>query len=132
MQYDPEVHSLKCPKCDGGMESHVFDDVTIDRCTHCEGIWFDKGEEHALKDKGIAKAVDIGDPAVGRQWDFHEEDVDCPRCGKRMQKGSDPEQPHIWYEFCEDHGLFMDAGEFKDYNKKNWVDWFRFLNKGSR
>lgn len=132
MVYDSDKHSLKCPKCDGGMEEHQFEDVVIDRCNHCEGIWFDSGELEQLKAIPGSEAVDTGDSSVGAHWDIQEEDIDCPRCGKRMQKSEIPDQPHIWYEYCDDHGLFMDAGEFRDFKKKNWLDFFRSLNKGKR
>ena len=49
-----------------------------------------------------------------------------------MEKGSDPKQPHIWYEFCPDHGMFMDAGEFADFKEESLLDWFRSVIKGDR
>ena len=60
------------------------------------------------------------------------EDVSCPRCGKQMHKTSDPKQRHIWYEQCDEHGLFMDAGEFTDYKHETLSDWFRSAIKGAR
>jgi hypothetical protein len=43
-----------------------------------------------------------------------------------------PDQPHIWYEVCRDHGMFMDAGEFTDYKNETLADWFRSLLRGAR
>jgi len=70
-------------------------------------------------------------PEEGREWDAVE-DISCPRCGKDMEKVSDPDQPHIWYEVCEEHGMFMDAGEFTDYKEGSILDFFRRLIKGDR
>ncbi len=49
MEHNPDTHSLQCPKCGHGMEEVSHDNVTIDRCTHCEGLWFDADEAHLLK-----------------------------------------------------------------------------------
>jgi hypothetical protein len=39
-----QLHHLKCPKCGHDMKEEVLDQVTIDRCAFCEGIFFDAGE----------------------------------------------------------------------------------------
>ena len=40
----PENLWLKCPKCGHDMREEQLDEVTIDRCTFCEGFYFDAGE----------------------------------------------------------------------------------------
>jgi uncharacterized protein len=43
-----------------------------------------------------------------------------------MDRVSDSSQPHIRYENCtEGHGVFFDAGEYKDYKEKTLGDLFR-------
>jgi hypothetical protein len=49
-----------------------------------------------------------------------------------MKKCADPKQRHIWWEVCDDHGVFMDAGEFTDYKSETFLDWFRGIIKGKR
>ena len=45
-----------------------------------------------------------------------------------MQRRSDDEQRHVWYEECETcHGIFLDAGEFTDLKFKTLMDWVRGL-----
>ena len=39
-----DLHFMKCPKCGHDMKEEVIEKVTADRCTHCEGIYFDAGE----------------------------------------------------------------------------------------
>ena len=132
MDYNPEIHSLKCPKCGHGMDLVTYGgDIQIDRCTNCQGLWFDTGEAERLKKKWMGDALDLGDSDEGKKWDAVE-DVSCPRCGRDMEKTSDPDQPHIWYEVCPEHGMFMDAGEFTDYKHETLADWFRSLIKGER
>jgi Zn-finger nucleic acid-binding protein len=113
------------------MDEVTYGEVTIDRCTNCQGLWFDTGEAEQLKGKWMGDALDMGNVEEGKKWDAVD-DIACPRCGTDMEKTSDPSQPHIWYEVCKDHGMFMDAGEFTDYKHETLADWFRSLIKGSR
>jgi len=79
----------------------------------------------------MSEFVDSGDPETGKEYNKIDE-VDCPRCGERMQKVSDPDQPHIWYETCAEHGMYFDAGEFTDYKYETLLDKFRDLVTGKR
>ncbi len=36
--------SLDCPRCPGKLREENFDEVTIDRCDTCHGLWLDAGE----------------------------------------------------------------------------------------
>lgn len=131
MQYCAERHSLRCPKCEQGMQEITHEGVTIDRCSHCQGLWFDADEAQQLIGKSGSERLDSGDPDEGWKWD-RRVDINCPRCGAAMQRCDDPQQLHIWYEVCPDHGMFMDAGEFTDFKQETLVDWFQDLIKGKR
>ena len=38
---------MRCPKCGEKLEEVTFQEVLVDRCTGCKGIWLDAGElEH--------------------------------------------------------------------------------------
>jgi uncharacterized protein len=39
-----KLHFMKCPKCGHDMKEEKLENVSVDRCTHCEGIFFDAGE----------------------------------------------------------------------------------------
>jgi Zn-finger nucleic acid-binding protein len=132
MEYNPSEHSIECPKCAHGMEEISYGgDLKIDRCTNCKGLWFDPGEAELLKGKWMGDALDTGSSEEGKKWDAVE-DIACPRCGQGMEKTSDPSQSHIWYEVCNEHGMFMDAGEFTDFKHETLADWFRGMIKGRR
>jgi uncharacterized protein len=47
-----ELHHMRCPKCGMQLEEIGFGDVRIDKCFHCEGMWFDKGEIETIQSKG--------------------------------------------------------------------------------
>ena len=48
------LSSMKCPRCDGSLKESKFEEVLIDTCDKCGGVWLDSGELEQLtsKDKG--------------------------------------------------------------------------------
>ncbi len=37
-------HWMKCPKCGAEMQEIEMDRILVDKCSGCEGIYFDRGE----------------------------------------------------------------------------------------
>jgi Zn-finger nucleic acid-binding protein len=119
---------MKCPKCGNPFATAKVGAVEVDRCTGCTGLWFDRGElEQALGLPGSAETLDFEDPRVGQAFNEYDE-YDCPACGGAMLRMVDPKQHHIWFEKCSAcHGVFLDAGEFKDLQTHDWLDYFKDL-----
>lgn len=46
-----EASALKCPKCDGSLVETDYDNIKIDVCNKCSGVWFDAGELAQVVDK---------------------------------------------------------------------------------
>ena len=48
------LSSMKCPRCDGSLKESKFEEVSIDTCDKCGGVWLDSGELEQLtqKEKG--------------------------------------------------------------------------------
>ncbi len=111
---------MRCPKCHAEMQEHKVltqsGEVAIDKCERCAGLWFDLGEAEKLKDEWTSVALDDGDENIGKIYN-EITNIDCPRCMKPMASVNDPKQAHIQYEICEEHGVFMDAGEFSDFRE---------------
>jgi hypothetical protein len=40
--------SLQCPRCDGKLKTTTFENVAIDVCEKCGGVWLDSGELELL------------------------------------------------------------------------------------
>ncbi len=119
--------SLSCPKCHSPMDPVEFSNVTVDRCKACQGIWLDGTEHRDLKKIAGAEAIDTGSAKVGKEHDKLG-GVACPRCGKTMTVQVDPYQSHISYDVCPDrHGVYFDAGEFRDFVKEDLGDFFKSL-----
>lgn len=53
-----QLHFLKCPKCGGNLVEVEHEGIKVDRCTSCEGVFFDAGEldELLLKKQDARKS----------------------------------------------------------------------------
>jgi PAT family beta-lactamase induction signal transducer AmpG len=117
--------AMRCPKCRSDMHEIELDGTIVDRCSECNGLWFDEGEVEALSNKDAAAEIDTGAARTGKQHNLID-DYRCPRCGGQMEKKVDPQQRHIWYESCVDcNGSFFDAGEFRDLAQVTVSDFFK-------
>ena len=124
--------AMRCPKCRSDMEQIEYQGTEVDRCTICDGIWFDAGEVEQLRDKKAAAAIDTGDQEVGKQHNTID-NYRCPRCSGAMKKMVDPNQRQIWYETCREcNGSFFDAGEFQDLSQLTISDFFKDLTAPER
>mgnify|MGYP001450663418 CR=1 FL=1 len=45
---EKEMHWMKCPKCGGQMEEVALEGIRIDKCSECQGTYFDHGELELL------------------------------------------------------------------------------------
>lgn len=108
---------LNCPKCQGTLEQVVYATIEVDRCTDCQGIWFDSLEAENLKNIKGSEAIDIGDPQIGRKLNQTRK-IKCPKCNINLKKMVYLHQSHTFYEKCPDcHGIWFDAGEFKTFKQ---------------
>jgi len=48
MRRQKEGESLGCPRCGTALSPVVYQDVNIDQCPACQGVWLDRGELEAL------------------------------------------------------------------------------------
>lgn len=45
------LSSMACPRCDGSLKESKFEEVLIDTCEKCGGVWLDSGELEQLRKK---------------------------------------------------------------------------------
>jgi Zn-finger nucleic acid-binding protein len=109
------------------MEKVDYQGIEIDRCTACEGIWFDSLEEEKLAALAGSERIDTGISEVGSAFDGVDR-IECPVCHTPMIRMVAARQPHIWLESCKVcNGIFFDAGEFTDYKSDSFMDRLRSL-----
>ena len=118
---------MDCPKCKAEMEFGMLDGMRIERCPQCLGIWFRKDEHKSLRKAKGAELIDIGPAELGRDFDAAHY-VPCPECAHPMNRVAEPSQPHIAIESCvQGHGVFFDAGEYRDFQERSVGDLFKRL-----
>lgn len=57
-----ELHYMRCPKCGMELVEIAYNNVMIDKCTECEGLWLDAGELESvskLEKKGLDKLFSV-------------------------------------------------------------------------
>ena len=130
------MNMATCPKCSAHLKPVLYQEVEIDRCLHCGGIWFDSLEAETLKQMKGSESLDSGSletsspfdevrgsPVVARRSlsDKVGREINCPRCYTAMMRMLDLDRYSIWYEKCSRcHGVWLDAGEFKKF-KRNFT-----------
>lgn len=50
-QNSTQTSNFDCPKCDGKLETGKFENVQIDVCNKCGGVWLDAGEMQQITQK---------------------------------------------------------------------------------
>jgi Zn-finger nucleic acid-binding protein len=107
-----------CPKCKDPLEPVVVESVEIDRCTGCDGVWFDRSElgkllqEEGRKTRSLQKGHDSERldvlPGV------------CPRDAKPLVRTRGSYRTQVDVDFCRECcGIWLDAGEFKQLKDAN-------------
>ena len=87
-----------------------FDQVEVDLCDQCGGIWLDAGElELLFGDRQVAEGyLSSGNGAAAKG----EKPRRCPICGRKMTKRGTAGDPPVVYDACpRGDGLWFDRGE---------------------
>lgn len=108
-----------CPNCGGDTEEiYIIDEhkdsFEIDRCSHCGGIWLDRGEMDRVPQD---RAEEVDQPGGGS------EEVDllglnCPHCFVPLEQFRHPKLGDITLWRCPDcHGFWLRRGQLAQYCK---------------
>ncbi|MHC4551440.1 MAG: zf-TFIIB domain-containing protein [Planctomycetota bacterium] len=113
---------MDCPVCRSAMIVLEIEEVEIDYCTDCAGIWLDAGElEVLLEDFDQAAKV----LASFEQAESDEAPRKCPICLKKMEKvlvGEADGKRELIDRCIKDHGLWFDGGELQQILKMGQFD----------
>jgi len=105
---------MHCPACSSEMFVLEFEQVEIDFCPECKGVWLDSGELELVGARAGVLLSRLG--AALASQDGHApssgEKRPCPVCGKRMLEVTTDGEPEIVLDRCSHgHGLWFDSGE---------------------
>ena len=100
-----------CPKCKDPLRAVTVAGVEVDRCTGCEGIWFDRSElGELLRQESRQTRV------LQKGQDTERLDVlpgACPRDAKPLKRTRASFKTEVDVDFCRECcGIWLDAGEF--------------------
>lgn len=112
---------MRCPVCDELMIVLELEQIEIDYCTTCEGIWLDGGELELLLEEASEKEELLASFKVDQNSD--EDKIRCPICLKKMEKVLVGKDGGILLDRCINHdGLWFNKGELYDVVKLGSLD----------
>ncbi|MFO7899292.1 MAG: zf-TFIIB domain-containing protein [Planctomycetota bacterium] len=107
---------MKCPRDGTELSKVEVLGLELDKCHHCDGIWFDRGELERIRDAGVEGVEEVlerkyGDPATEKGE--VEGYMRCPRCGDaRLQRQHYTYANPVKIDRCERcHGVWVDDTE---------------------
>jgi Zn-finger nucleic acid-binding protein len=109
-----------CPACQHAMVIVEHENIELDYCTNCKGVWFDSGELELLleaaelENYGVFLDRIINSPEASST----EKKRRCPICNKKMKKSYISEDNQLLVDICKkQHGIWFDGGEVADLLK---------------
>ncbi len=104
---------MKCPVCKEPTIVLELDEIEIDFCTACGGIWLDAGELDLLIEDEKEREILLS--SFQKDVEHTEKPYRCPICRKKMDKVYVGENKDVLIDKCPDNdGLWFDKGELKD------------------
>ena len=104
---------MQCPKCKTAtLIEFIVDETPIDRCSNCNGTWFDPRElSHLLAEEAnqVARLLKgaMVEEAAGKK-------SICPRDGSLLLRIYSAIDRAVIVDACADcHGIWLDGGEFE-------------------
>lgn len=109
-----------CPACHHAMVIVEHENIELDYCTNCKGVWFDSGELELLLEAAELENYGIFLDRIinSREASSTEKKRRCPICNKKMKKSYIDEDNQLLVDICKkQHGIWFDGGEVADLLK---------------
>lgn len=104
---------MKCPVCKNAMIILELNEVEVDYCSACGGVWLDGGELELLIDD--EKSEENLFRSFNLDSSLKEKSYKCPICKKKMDKVFVGENKDVLIDKCPvEDGLWFDKGELED------------------
>jgi len=105
---------MKCPACNNFMIVVEHENIELDYCVNCSGVWFDAGELELLLEtmqlEGTSLSLD--NILTSPEAKSAEKKRKCPICGQKMKKATLGHKPEVLIDACpQGDGLWFDSGE---------------------
>jgi Zn-finger nucleic acid-binding protein len=103
-----------CTVCKKDMIVVEYNNIELDYCHDCHGVWFDSTElELLLQSMSLdSQNLLLDDILKSPEAMTQEKKRKCPICGQKMRKTTIGEHPEVLVDICpQKHGLWFDGGE---------------------
>lgn len=125
---------MHCPKCDQALikvkvttrheyggdilnDSEQTDEIELDQCTGCNGVWFDMDE---LDQYLSEKLLILNSSKVKEYKRYNEMDGACPKCNKPMVKERPKRFKGVLVDICKEcKGIWLDSSELDRLEEKS-------------
>ena len=104
---------MNCPKCQTAtLAEFKLEGVAVDRCSRCDGIWFDAQE---LSELLVEDAKVVAELRRGSGSEFADvKKGRCPRDSAELLRIYSAIDHSVTLDACADcHGIWLDGGEFE-------------------
>ncbi|MGB2855076.1 MAG: zf-TFIIB domain-containing protein [Dehalococcoidia bacterium] len=105
---------MKCPACSSPMIVVEHEQIELDYCVDCSGVWFDAGELELLLETMQLEGPSLSLDSVltSPEAKSAEKKRKCPICGQKMKKATVGHKPEVLIDACpRGDGLWFDKGE---------------------
>ncbi len=112
---------MNCPFCHSPLVILELNQIEIDYCTNCHGIWLDNGELELLLQDSVEKDALLNSFVVEKN--SGEKFIKCPICLKKMEKVSCGTGNKVLLDKCKkNHGLWFNEGELEQVVELGGLD----------
>lgn len=113
-----------CPRCEVPLVETRLEDLVLDKCERCGGVWFDFAEFDWVGIKSRDKVRRALTPQRGVEMSAAngEDRLVCPRCGKELLRVRSAEDTGLLVEACLScYGQWVDGDELdRAQNRSVW------------
>ncbi|MFC1925243.1 zf-TFIIB domain-containing protein [Chloroflexota bacterium] len=108
---------MNCPVCKGDKGAMVIvehEQIELDYCTNCDGVWFDYGELDLLLERLDLDGTTFSMNAILALPDKQVKEAlrKCPICKAKMRKVVVGSEPEVLIDACpRGDGIWFDGGE---------------------
>ena len=106
---------MECPKCKIELHKKTIQEIEVDECQKCEGIWFEKDELRQIKDKTDSDLnwMDFEIWKHPEKFKAISNKNACPNCTNKMNV-LDYDNTNIEIEYCTDcQGIWLDKNKLQ-------------------
>ena len=114
-----DFERIRCPRCKAGRDAPAMDpvalnDVHLDECPACAGVWVDPATFRRVCTTAAAQSDALALLGAPR----HETErrvryLRCPLCDRQMARRNYARRSGVIVDFCDPHGLWFDHDELR-------------------